>query len=113
MNNIFTIKAVTKREDNYVHVTGTYQFDDTMPEIPHFERGDILTEDKYHGHQIYVSFSGTNANGEQSLILDNASQHPDIKKPFTEKLLKDLELGLHLFKHDVGTPKPVENGKSN
>lgn len=106
MTNIFTIKAVTKIEDNYVHVTGEYQLD-MLPEVTHFERGDILTEDKYHGHQIYVSFSGTNTNFEQSLILDNASQHPDIKKPFTEKLLKDLELGLHLFKHDVCTPKPV------
>ena len=110
MSNIFTIKAVTKREDNYVHVTGEYQLD-MLPEVTHFERGDILTEDKYHGHQIYVSFSGTNANGEQSLILDNASQHPDIKKPFTEKVLKDLELGLHLLKHEACTPKPVDNGK--
>ncbi len=104
MTNIFTIKAVTKIEDNYVHVTGEYQ----LAEATHFERGDILTEDKYHGHQIYVSFSGTNTNFEQSLILDNASQNPNIKKPFTEKLLKDLELGLRLFKHDVCTPKPVE-----
>jgi len=109
MTNIFTIKAVTKRESSYVQVTGTYQFDDTMPEIPHFERRDILTEDKYHGHQIYVSFSGKTENGEDYLILDNASQHPDIKKPFTEKLLKDLELGLHLLKHEVDTPKPVDN----
>jgi hypothetical protein len=111
MTNIFTIKAVTKKEGNYVHITGTYQFDETMPEIPHFERGDILTEDKYHGHQIYVSFSGTNTNSEHILILDNASQHPEVKKPFTEKVLKDLELGLHLFKHEVDTPKPVDNGK--
>ena len=110
MTNIFTVKAVIKREDNYVHVTGEYQLD-MLPETTHFERGDILTEDKYHGHQIYVSFSGTNANGEQSLILDNASQHPDIKKPFTEKVLKDLELGLHLFKHEACTPIPVDNGK--
>ena len=110
MTNIFTAKAVIKREDNYVHVTGEYQLD-MLPEATHFERGDILTEDKYHGHQIYVSFSGTNANGEQSLILDNASQHPDIKKQFTEKVLKDLELGLHLFKHEACTPIPVDNGK--
>lgn len=100
MNNIFTIKAVTKREGSYVQVTGTYQLD-MLPEATPFERGDILTEDKYHGHQIYVSFSGINTDGEHSLILDNASQHPDIKKPFTEKVLKDLELGLHLFKHDT------------
>jgi hypothetical protein len=100
MNNIFTIKAITKREDTYVQVTGTYQLD-MLPEATHFERGDILTEDKYNGHQIYVSFSGTNTDGEHTLILDNASQHPDIKKPFTEKVLKDLELGLHLFKHDT------------
>ena len=100
MTNIFIIKAVTKREGNYVQVTGFYQFDKILPEIPHFERGDILTQDKYNGHQIYVSFSGTNADGEYNLILDNASQHPDIKKPFTKKVLKDLELGLHLFKHD-------------
>lgn len=109
MTNIFRIKAVTKREGNYVQITGTYQFDDTMPEIPHFERGDILTEDKYHGHQIYVSFSGKTEDREDYLILDNASQHPEVKKPFTEKLLKDLELGLHLFKHEVDTPKPVDN----
>jgi len=100
MNNIFTIKAITKREDTYVQVTGTYQLD-MLPEATHFERGDILTEDKYNGHQIYVSFSGTNTDGEHTLILDNTSQHPDIKKPFTEKVLKDLELGLHLFKHDT------------
>ena len=110
MTNIFTIKAVTKREGNYVYVTGEYQLS-MIPEIKHFERGDILTEDKYHGHQIYVSFSGKTENGEDYLILDNASQHPDIKKPFTEKLLKDLELGLHLLKHEVDTPKPVNNGK--
>jgi hypothetical protein len=111
MRNIFTIKAVTKKEGSYVQVTGNYQYDVIMPEIPHFERGDILTEDRYHGHQIYVSFSGKTEAGEDYLILDNASQHPKVKKPFTEKVLKDLELGLHLFKHEVDTPKPVDNGK--
>lgn len=98
-NNIFTIKSIIKTEGSYIHVTGKYQFDDTMSEISHFKRGDILTEDKYNGHQIYVSFSGK-TDGEDSLILDTASHHPDIKKPFTEKLLKDFELGLHLFKDD-------------
>ena len=100
MTNIFTVKAVTKREDGYIQVTGTYQFDDTLPEIPYFKRGDILTEDKYHGHQIYVSFSGKNVDGEDSLILDNSSGHTDIKKPFNDKLLKDIELGMHLFIYD-------------
>ena len=106
INNIFTVDTVIT-EGSYIKVTGKYLIPEGLP----FERGNILTEDKYNGHQIYVSFSGTNTNFEQSLILDNASQHPDIKKPFTEKLLKDLELGLHLLKHDVCTPKPVENGK--
>jgi hypothetical protein len=32
MSNIFTIKAVIKREDNYVHVTGEYRLS-MMPEI--------------------------------------------------------------------------------
>lgn len=36
------------------------------------------------------------------LTEDDASQHPDIKKPFTEKLLKDLEFGIHLLKQDNG-----------
>ena len=110
MTNVFTIKAVTKREGNYIYVTGEYRWY-MLPETTYFERGDILTEDKYHGHQIYVSFSGKTEDREDYLILDNASQHPDVKKPFTEKLLKDLELGLHLFKHEVDTPKPVDNGK--
>lgn len=110
MRNIFTIKNVTKREDNYVYVTGEYSWHTHMlPETTYFERGDILTEDRYHGHQIYVSLSGKTEAGEDYLILDNASQHPEVKKPFTEKVLKDLELGLHLFKHEVDTPKPVDN----
>ena len=109
MNNIFTVETVTE-EGSYLKVTGEYQLD-MIPEIGPFERGDILTEDKYHGHQIYVSFSGTNTNSEHILILDNASQHPEVKKPFTEKVLKDLELGLHLFKHEVDTLKPIDNGK--
>jgi hypothetical protein len=101
MNNIFTIKAVIMKEGSYVHVTGEYQLS-MIPEIPHFKRGDILTEDKYNGHQIYVSLSGETETGENYLVLDNASQHPDIKKPFTEKLIKDLELGIHLLKQDNG-----------
>lgn len=101
MNNIFTIKAVIMKEGSHVHVTGEYQLS-MIPEIPHFKRGDILTEDKYNGHQIYVSLSGETETGENYLVLDNASQHPDIKKPFTEKLIKDLELGIHLLKQNNG-----------
>ena len=95
MNNIFTITTATE-EGSYIKVTGKYQLS-MIPEVTPFKRGDILTEDKYHGHQIYVSFSGKTETEEDYLILDNVSQHPDIKKPFTEKLLKDLELGIHLL----------------
>jgi hypothetical protein len=91
--NIFTVNSV-KKEGSYIEVTGVYQ----IPEGSLFERGDILTEDKYHGHQIYVAFATKDENGKDGLILDNRSIHPGIEKPFSEKLIKDLKLGIHLFK---------------
>ena len=91
--NIFTIEGVIE-DDSYIKVTGVYQ----IPEGSPFERGDILTEDKYHGHQIYVAFATKDKNGKDGLVLDNKSMHPTIKKPFSEKLIKDLKLGIHLLK---------------
>ena len=37
-------------------------------------------------------------NGKDGLVLDIKSMHPGIKKPFSEKLIKDLKLGIQLFK---------------
>ena len=91
--NIFTVNSV-KKEGSYIKVTGVYQ----IPEGSLFERGDILTEDKYHGHQIYVAFATKDDNGKDGLVLDTKSMHPGIEKPFSEKLIKDLKLGIHLFK---------------
>jgi len=91
--NIFTIDTVIE-DSSYIKVTGVYQIPEGLP----FERGDILTEDKYHGHQIYVAFATKDDNGKDNLVLDNKSMRPTIKKPFTEKLIKNLELGIHLFK---------------
>ena len=51
VNNIFTVDTVIE-EGSYIKVTGEYQ----IPDSSLFKRGDILTEDKYNGHQIYVSF---------------------------------------------------------
>ena len=91
MNNIFTVETVAE-EGSYIKVTGKYELD-MVPEAEHFKKGDILTEDQYHGHQIYVSFAITDENGIHGLILDTKSMHPDIIKP----LLKIMP-GLHLFK---------------
>jgi len=93
MNNIFTVETVTE-EGSYLKVTGEYQLD-MIPEIGPFERGDILTEDKYHGHQIYVVFATKDENGKDGLVLDTKSMHPDIKKP-----LLTIIPGLHLLKQD-------------
>ncbi len=89
MNNIFTVDSVIE-EGNYIKVMGEYQIPESLP----FERGDILTEDKYNGHQIYVNFSGKNIeSGKYSLILDTKSMHPKVTKE-----LMDIIPGMMLFK---------------
>jgi hypothetical protein len=92
-NNIFTVDAVIE-DGSYIKVTGKY----LIPNGLQFEKGDILTEDKYNGHQIYVAFATKDENGKDGLVLDIKSMHPGIKKPFSEKLIKDLKLGIQLFK---------------
>lgn len=91
INNIFTVDTVTT-EGNYIKVTGEYQMN-MVPGVLPFERGDILTEDKYHGHQIYVALSTKDENGKDGLILDTKSMHPSIKKS-----LDTIIPGLHLLK---------------
>ena len=87
-NNIFTVDtAIT--EGSYIKVTGEYLIPDCLP----FESGDILTEDKYNGHQIYVSFATKDNDGKDGLILDTRSMHPSIKK-----YLDKVSSGLHLLK---------------
>jgi len=88
VNNIFTVDTVTI-DGSYIKLTGVYQ----IPESSPFERGDILTEDKYNGHQIYVAFATKDKNGKDGLILDTRSMHPAIKKS-----LDTVTLGLNLFK---------------
>jgi len=88
VNNIFTVDTVTI-DGSYIKLTGVYQ----IPESSPFERGDILTEDKYNGHQIYVSFGTKDKDGKDGLILDTRSMHPAIKKS-----LDTVTLGLNLFK---------------
>ena len=88
INNIFTVDSVIE-EDSYIKVTGKYLIPEGLP----FERGDILTEDKYHGHQIYVAFATKDENGKDGLTLDTKSMHPSIKKS-----LDKVSSGLHLLK---------------
>ena len=91
VNNIFTVDTVIE-EGSYIKVTGEYQLSMIPGSLP-FERGDILTEDKYHGHQIYVAFATKDENGKDSLTLDTKSMHPSIKKS-----LDTIIPGLNLFK---------------
>ena len=88
VNNIFTVDTVIE-EGSYIKVTGKYLIPEGLP----FERGDILTEDKYHGHQIYVAFATKDENGKDGLTLDTKSMHPSIKKS-----LDKVSSGLHLLK---------------
>lgn len=88
VNNIFTVDTVIE-EGSYIKVTGEYQ----IPDSSLFKRGDILTEDKYNGHQIYVAFVTKDENEKDGLILDTKSMHSSIKKSL-DKIIK----GLHLFK---------------
>ena len=88
VNNIFTVDTVTI-DGSYIKLTGVYQ----IPESSPFERGDILTEDKYHGHQIYVAFATKDDDGKDGLVLDTKSMHPSI-----EKALDKIIPGLHLLK---------------
>ena len=88
MNNIFTVDNVIT-EGSYIKVTGKYLIPEGLP----FERGDILTEDKYNGHQIYVSFGTKDKDEKDGLILDTRSMHPSIKKS-----LDTIIPGLNLFK---------------
>jgi hypothetical protein len=88
MNNIFTVDSV-KKEGSYIKVTGVYQ----IPEGSPFERGIILTEDKYNGSQIYVAFTTKDENGKHGLLLDTKSIHPKITKE-----LIDIIPGMMLFK---------------
>lgn len=88
LNNIFTVDTVIE-EGSYIKVTGKYLIPEGLP----FERGDILTEDKYNGHQIYVAFVIKDEKGNDCLTLDTRSMHPDIKKS-----LDTVTLGLNLFK---------------
>jgi hypothetical protein len=87
-NNIFTVDSVIE-EGSYIKVTGKYLIPEGLP----FKRGNILTEDKYNGHQIYVAFATKDENGKDGLILDTKSMHPSIKKS-----LDTIIAGLHLFK---------------
>lgn len=88
LKNIFTVETVII-EDSYIKVTGKYLISEGVL----FERGDILTEDKYEGHQIYVAFATKDENGKDGLILDTKSSHPSIKKS-----LETIIPGLNLFK---------------
>ena len=88
MNNIFTVDNVIE-EGSYIKVTGKYLIPEGLP----FERGNILTEDKYSGHQIYVAFATKDENGKDGLTLDTKSMHPSIKKS-----LDKVSSGLHLLK---------------
>lgn len=88
INNIFTIDTVIE-EGSYIKVTGKYLIPEDLP----FERGNILTEDKYSGHQIYVAFATKDENGKDGLTLDTKSMHPSIKKS-----LDTIIPGLHLLK---------------
>lgn len=74
VNNIFTVDTVIE-EGSYIKVTGEYQ----IPDSSLFKRGDILTEDKYNGHQIYVAFVTKDENEKDGLILDTKSMHSSIK----------------------------------
>ena len=88
INNIFTVDSVIE-EDSYIKVTGKYLIPEGLP----FERGNILTEDKYNGHQIYVAFAIKDEEGNDCLTLDTKSMHPSIKKS-----LDTIIPGLNLFK---------------
>jgi len=88
VNNIFTVDTVIE-EGSYIKVTGKYLIPEGLP----FERGNILTEDKYNGHQIYVAFATKDKNGKDGLTLDTKSIHPSIKKS-----LDKVSSGLHLLK---------------
>ena len=88
VNNIFTVDNVIE-EGSYIKVTGKYLIPEGLP----FERGNILTEDKYSGHQIYVAFATKDENGKDGLTLDTKSMHPSIKKS-----LDKVSSGLHLLK---------------
>ena len=88
VNNIFTVDSVIE-EGSYIKVTGEYQ----IPEGLLFERGDILTEDKYNGHQMYVTFTTKCENGKDGLVLDTKSMHSKVTKE-----LIDIIPGMMLFK---------------
>jgi hypothetical protein len=88
VNNIFTVDTVIE-EGSYIKVTGKYLIPEGLP----FERGNILTEDKYSGHQIHVAFATKDENGKDGLTLDTKSMHPSIKKS-----LDKVSSGLHLLK---------------
>jgi hypothetical protein len=88
VNNIFTVDTVIE-EGSYIKVTGKYLIPEGLP----FERGNILTEDKYSGHQIYIAFATKDENGKDGLTLDTKSMHPSIKKS-----LDKVSSGLHLLK---------------
>ena len=91
VNNIFTVDTVIE-EGSYIKVTGEYQLSMIPGSLP-FERGDIFTEDKYNGHQIYVAFATKDENEKDGLTLDTKSMHPSIKKSL-DKIIP----GLHLLK---------------
>ena len=99
VNNIFTVDTVTI-DGSYIKLTGVYQIPDCVP----FERGDILTEDKYDGHQIYVAFVTKDENEKDGLILDTRSMHPSIKKS-----LDKVSNGLHLLKLKTDGIKQTRN----
>ena len=88
INNIFTVDTVIE-EGSYIKVTGKYLIPEGLP----FERGNILTEDKYNGNQIYVAFETRDENEKDGLTLDTKSIHPSIKKS-----LDTIIPGLNLFK---------------
>ena len=106
---MFTIKSlkIDKTNPNYITVLGEEDaiFKQAFGPIQH---GDILTEDKYNGHQIFVSSIITTKDNEYGLLLDNKSMHPKCIKPF-EKISTTVEKGMSLMPgiHLMRITRPV------
>ena len=96
-SNVFNIMRVEEHSDvNLIIVGGEH-----LTQGPHFKEGDVLTEDKFNGHQVLVIAA------QPSLLILNVS-HELLTKPMPKSLLQE---GLMLIRNS--NPKSLTQDVSH
>jgi hypothetical protein len=96
-SNVFKIMRVEEHADMNLVIVGG----DHLTQGPHFKEGDVLTEDKFNGHQALV------VAAQPSLLILNIA-HDMLIKPMSKFFLQE---GLMLIRNS--NPKSLTQDVSN